>query len=95
MDTITVKTIDEIAKRGNTHVFIPNIADVKTFVNTMMGYKYSASLIKDGYIVDAKSIMGVFSLDVSKPVELRFDTDNVALIDNVNMLKQIQCYISE
>lgn len=52
------------------------IADVKTFVNTVAKYDFDVDLISGRYAIDAKSIMGIFSLDISKPIRLDAHTDN-------------------
>lgn len=52
------------------------INDVKQFVNTVGKCEYDVDLISGRYAVDAKSIMGIFSLDISKPIRLDAHTDN-------------------
>lgn len=52
------------------NVLIDSIDKVKRFAAIMSKESCAAELKSDSYIVDAKSIMGIFSLDVSKPVEL-------------------------
>ncbi len=52
------------------------INDVKQFVNTVSKCDYDVDLISGRYAVDAKSIMGIFSLDISKPIKLDAHTDN-------------------
>lgn len=52
------------------------INDVKQFVNTVSRCDYDVDLISGRYAVDAKSIMGIFSLDISKPIRLEAHTDN-------------------
>lgn len=52
------------------------IADVKEFVNTVAKYDFDVDLISGRYAIDAKSIMGIFSLDISKPIKLDAHTDN-------------------
>ena len=44
--------------------------EVKTFVNTVNRYPYEADLRAGRHVVDAKSILGIFSLDLSKPIML-------------------------
>lgn len=51
------------------------INDVKNFVNIVMKYDFDVDLVSGRYAVDAKSIMGIFSLDLSKPIELKAHTD--------------------
>ena len=52
------------------------IDDVKNFVNTIMRFDFDIDLVSGRYAIDAKSIMGIFSLDLSKPIELRAYTDD-------------------
>ena len=52
------------------------INDVKEFVNIVMRFDFDVDLVSGRYAIDAKSIMGIFSLDLSKPIELHAHTDN-------------------
>ena len=47
-----------------------SIDKVKAFVNTLTKFDCDFDLISGRYVIDAKSIMGIFSLDLSKPIEL-------------------------
>lgn len=57
-------------------VSLQAINDVKEFVNIVMRYDFDIDLVSGRYAVDAKSIMGIFSLDLSKPIELNAHTDD-------------------
>lgn len=57
-------------------VSLQAINDVKEFVNLVMRYDFDIDLVSGRYAVDAKSIMGIFSLDLSKPIELNAHTDD-------------------
>lgn len=59
-----------------TTVSLQAINDVKEFVNLVMRYDFDIDLVSGRYAVDAKSIMGIFSLDLSKPIELNAHTDD-------------------
>lgn len=48
-----------------------SIEDVKKFVNIMAQFKGYFDLVSGRYVVDAKSVMGIFSMDLSKDLELR------------------------
>ena len=48
-----------------TTVFLQAINDVKEFVNIVMKYDFDIDLVSGRYAIDAKSIMGIFSLDLS------------------------------
>ncbi len=47
------------------------VVEAKEFVGVCNEMDFKVELVSDPYIIDAKSIMGLFSLDLSKPVELR------------------------
>jgi phosphotransferase system HPr-like phosphotransfer protein len=52
-----------------SHVIVlKSIVDVKNFVNITNRYDFDIDLESGRYTVDAKSIMGIFSLDLSKPI---------------------------
>lgn len=56
------------------NVKINTINDVKTFVNTVAKYDFDIDLISGRYAIDAKSIMGIFSIDLSKDIVLKAHT---------------------
>ena len=51
------------------------LAKVKSFVNEVTKFDNEFDLVSGRYVVDAKSIMGIFSLDLSKPITLNIHTD--------------------
>jgi phosphotransferase system HPr-like phosphotransfer protein len=53
-----------------TTVYLPEIADVAEFVNIMSQFRFEALLQVGSYSVDAKSIMGIFTLDREQPLTL-------------------------
>ena len=53
-----------------------SIDTVKSFVNAIPQYEYDFDLISGRYVIDAKSIMGIFSLDLSKPIDLAIHAEN-------------------
>ena len=59
-----------------TVVSLNTIEKVKGFVNIMTKQIFDADLVSSRYVIDAKSIMGIFSLDISKPIELRVHTED-------------------
>ncbi len=52
-----------------------SIDKVKSFVNDITKFDSDFDLISGRYVIDAKSIMGIFSLDLSKPIELNIHDD--------------------
>lgn len=55
---------------------ITEISDVKDFVNIVTRCPYDVDIISGRYAIDAKSIMGIFSLDLSKELELKVHSDD-------------------
>ena len=50
-------------------ISLNSIDKVKSFVNEITKFDYDFDLVSGRYVIDAKSIMGIFSLDLSKPVQ--------------------------
>lgn len=55
---------------GKFNIMLGSISSVKNFVNAVNKYDFDVDLTSGRYVVDAKSIMGIFSLDLSKPIML-------------------------
>lgn len=70
-------------------ISLNSIDKVKSFVNTINQYDYDFDLISGRYVIDAKSIMGIFSLDLSKPIDLTIYTDD----DTSDVLEALAPYI--
>ena len=51
------------------------LAKVKSFVNEVTKFDNEFDLVSGRYVVDAKSIIGIFSLDLTKPITLNIHTD--------------------
>lgn len=60
----------------NAFIMLNSIADVKEFVTTVSKYEFDVDLESGRYAIDAKSIMGIFSLDLSKKIKLVAHTDD-------------------
>lgn len=57
-------------------ISLNSIDKVKAFVNEVMKFDAEFDLISGRYVIDAKSIMGIFSLDLSKPIDLNIHTED-------------------
>ena len=75
---------------NKTTVMLGTINDVKSFVTVVSQCDYDVDLISGRYAVDAKSIMGIFSLDLSKPIKLEAHTDDAS-----DFFAQIKQFIVE
>ena len=51
-------------------ISLNSIDKVKSFVNDVTKFDTDFDLVSGRYVIDAKSIMGIFSLDLSKPIDL-------------------------
>ncbi|MCC8162952.1 MAG: HPr family phosphocarrier protein [Lachnospiraceae bacterium] len=60
------------------HISLNSIDKVKAFVNEITKFDNDFDLVSGRYVIDAKSIMGIFSLDLSKPIELNIHSENNA-----------------
>ena len=60
-------------------ISLNSIDKVKSFVNDISKFDFDFDLVSGRYVIDAKSIMGIFSLDLSKPIELNIHSEGEAL----------------
>ena len=51
---------------------------LNSFVNDITKFDYDFDLVSGRYVIDAKSIMGIFSLDLSKPIDLNIHAEGDA-----------------
>ena len=56
-------------------IVLGNIQDVREFVNLVVMVEYEVDLAQGRYLIDAKSIMGIFSLDLLSPITVIAHTD--------------------
>lgn len=67
-------------------ISLNSIDKVKTFVNLINRFDYDFDLVSGRYVIDAKSIMGIFSLDLSKPITLNIHADAANVEEVLNEL---------
>ena len=72
-------------------VSLNSIDKVKSFVNLINRFNAEFDLVSGRYVIDAKSIMGIFSLDISKPIDLNIH--NAENLDEI--MEQLTPYIVE
>ena len=58
------------------HISLNSIDKVKAFVNEITKFDNDFDLVSGRYVIDAKYIMGIFSLDLSKSIELNIHSEN-------------------
>ncbi len=59
----------------SVQICLNSIDKVKSFVNDLAKFDSDFDLVSGRYVIDAKSIMGIFSLDLSKPINLNIHGD--------------------
>ena len=57
-------------------ISLNSIDKVKSFVNDITKFDVDFDLVSGRYVIDAKSIMGIFSLDLSKPIVFNIHAEN-------------------
>jgi len=71
VDTISLIENEEETNMTTVTINLNTVDKVKGFVNTLAPLDGDFDLVSDRYVVDAKSIMGIFSLDLGKPLTLQ------------------------
>lgn len=64
-------------------IMLASVNDVKEFVSAVTLANCDVDIAADRYVIDAKSIMGIFSLDLSKPLELRINSSDANEVDGI------------
>ena len=68
-------------------ISLNSIDKVKSFVNELVRYSdVDFDLVSGRYVIDAKSILGIFSLDLSKPIDLNIHADDGEMEDILSHL---------
>ena len=68
-------------------ISLEKASQVKDFVQIVQKYPYDIELISERYIVDAKSILGIFSLDLARPLTIEIHSD-----DCDDLLKELKAF---
>lgn len=73
------------------HISLNSIDKVKAFVNDITKFDNDFDLVSGRYVIDAKSIMGIFSLDISKPIDLNVHTEK----NTEDIMAALKPYLAE
>ena len=70
----------------NTRITIKlnDFSKAKKFINEVVKFESDVDAVKGRYIVDAKSIVGIFTLDLSKPITVVLHSDNIEEVERFN-----------
>ena len=64
-------------------ILINSVEKVKNFTSILSKEDVECEIIEGMHIIDAKSIMGIFSIDLSNPIQLNIHSDDKAILDKI------------
>ena len=88
MTILILKYLEEVGTMREVQISLRTIEEVKEFVETITMFDGDFELISGEYIVDAKSILGLFSVDLSKPVTLRIDVNDSKMNEVLTVIEK-------
>ena len=91
MEIIIMHVYKEEHTMKTVRISLNSIDKVKAFVNDVTKFDADFDLVSGRYVIDAKSIMGIFSLDLSKPIDLNIHSED----DTEKVLEALKPYIVE
>mgnify|MGYP005778157139 CR=1 FL=1 len=68
-------------------VSLNSIDKVKSFVKDISDFSCDFDLISGRYVIDAKSMLGIFSLDLAKPIDLAIHSGDEDIAEIMEVLK--------
>ncbi len=74
-EEVSMAISKEVKAMKTIQISLNSIDKVKAFVNDITKFDYDFDLVSGRYVIDAKSIMGIFSLDLSKPIDLNIHAE--------------------
>ena len=74
----------------NLTINLQDLSKVKKFINAVNTFESDIDIIRGRYVIDAKSTMGVFTIDLSEPVELYIHSDNKLELER--FLKEMEAF---
>ena len=77
----------EVVIMKTVQISLNSIDKVKSFVNDITKFDYDFDLVSGRYFIDSKSIMGIFSLDLSKPIDLNIHAEDTNVDAVLEVLK--------
>lgn len=71
-------------------IYINNISDITTFLHIASKSKHTLTLCSNRYKVDAKSLLGLLSLNLSEPITLKFDEIEPNVLEEIKKYKVVK-----
>lgn len=75
--------MDNTDKVTSVMISLNSIDKVKSFCNDIAKFDSEFDMVSGRYVIDAKSIMGIFSLDISQPIELNIHADEGSGLEEI------------
>lgn len=75
---------ERIKMQNEFEIQLNTIDKVKRFVKICDSFKEDIDLSSDRYMVDAKSIMGIFSFDLTKPLNVHIHSQDIVTLAKFN-----------
>ena len=72
-------------------IHLTSIDDIKTFIHKSSAKNYDIDLRSGRYLIDAKSIMGIFSLDLTKPITVEIHAEDGECEEYIREISQFLC----
>jgi len=90
-ESMSQSVMDGVRVVRSFDVILGSIESIVDFVNIVNRYPFEVDLISGKYVIDAKSIMGIFSLDVTQPVKVEIEDGYER--DICNFMEEVKKYI--
>ena len=65
-------------------LILNTLSKVKEFTNEANKFNSDIDIIRDRYVIDAKSVLGIYTIDLTKPVTVKINSDDKAEIERFN-----------
>lgn len=72
-------------------IYLNDFVKTRDFAQAVSKFESDIDIVRDRYVIDAKSIMGIYTLDLSKPVDVVLHSDDNAEIDRfIEVMKEFE-----
>lgn len=69
-------------------ILLNDFEKIKRFTQYVSTFEDDVDMVRNRYVIDAKSTIGIFTLDLSKPVDIIIHTENPEEIERFNKLME-------
>ena len=79
----------------SVQISLKTALQVKKFVNTVQKYSFQINLRSNRYVVDAKSVLGIFSLDLAHPVNVEIYASPTQTEEYEELIESLKEFITD